>query len=328
MRPTTSPWSDKHCVHPHATRESTGCIATAPGPRAAIALAVVYALAACSNAESQAGPAAPPAPTRQVQPVASAATPPPDAGAPAAVQRGSAEPGRDPFAGIDPTQSDVLRNIARLDPGVANKATPRPLVPRSVDAAAATAGTDDAAPPGAAPPTTALAGTAATSAAAAAAGTAADAPAGTIASPVLAAAGPAALAIGATAPGPASASGSAPAPLTASNPATVTPPAPDVTPTLAATAVTAAGAAAATRRAIAQPPPSFPRDALREGIDEGRVVANLAVAADGRVTDVTVVSTTPSRAFGRAAQQALRDWRYEAAAAPSSVQVELVFRNE
>jgi outer membrane biosynthesis protein TonB len=41
-----------------------------------------------------------------------------------------------------------------------------------------------------------------------------------------------------------------------------------------------------------------------------------------------VISTTPSRAFGRVAQQALRDWRYEAAAAPSSVQVELVFRSE
>jgi protein TonB len=106
------------------------------------------------------------------------------------------------------------------------------------------------------------------------------------------------------------------------------PQAPAAAPTLAAVAVPAARAAVTTRRAIAQPSPSFPREALREGVNEGRVIANLAVAADGRVTDVTVVSTTPSRAFGRAAQQALRDWRYEAAAAPSSVQVELVFRND
>ncbi len=312
MRPTTSPWSDKHCARPHATREATRCNATAPGPRVAIAVAVVCALAACSNAESPLAPAAPVTPvasTPQVSPVASAAARPPEAVA-AATAQGSADAGRDPFAGVDPTQNDVLRNIARLDPGAAAKAAPRPPVPRSVDAAAAAAPTGDTAPPGDTPPVAAPAAPVA-----APVGTAASAPTDTTASIPTAATDAPERAVAATVPGPSIASGAASAPTTAS-------------PTAAATVPVAATTAVTTRRAIAQPSPSFPRDALREGINEGRVVANLAVAADGRVTEVTVISTTPSRAFGRVAQQALRDWRYEAAAAPSSVQVELVFRSE
>jgi TonB family protein len=164
--------------------------------------------------------------------------------------------------------------------------------------------------------------------AAALAGTAANAPTGTIALTGTGATEPPARAIGTTMSGPANPSDSAGAPMTGSIAAAATTQAPAAAPALAAFAVPAAATAVTTRRAIAQPSPNFPSEALREGINEGRVVANLAVAADGRVTEVTVISATPSRAFGRVAQQSLRDWRYEAAAAPSSVQVELVFRNE
>ncbi len=315
MRPTTSPWSDRRCVRPHVSPESTGCIATAPGPCPAIAVAVVCALAACSNAESPPAPAEPAAiaaSTPQVQPVASAPALPPDAVA-AAPAQGGAEAGRDPFAGVDPTQNDVLRNIARLDPGAATKAAPRPLIPRSVDATATAAPGADTAPPGVTSPVA----SAVAAPVVAPAGTAANAATSTISPTVAAAADPSERAIGATVSVSASAPGAASAPTTGSIAIAATVPA----PVAAATAVT-------TRRAIAQPAPSFPRDALREGINAGRVVANLAVAADGRVTEVTVISATPSRAFGRVAQQALRDWRYEAAAAPSSVQVELVFRSD
>lgn len=103
-----------------------------------------------------------------------------------------------------------------------------------------------------------------------------------------------------------------------------------VAPPVALAPAAATGASAppvnAQRRALAQPQPAFPREALREGVNEGRVVAQLSVAADGRVTDVALLSSTPSRSFGRAAQQALRDWRYEPAAAASSIRVELQFR--
>jgi TonB family protein len=310
MRPTTSPWSDEHCDRPHAAYESTACPAPAPGPCAAIAIAVACALAACSNAEPSPAPVALPAPI----PLASAAAPPPDAGAAAAAQ-GGAEVRSDPFAGVDPTQNDVLRNIARLDAGATAKAAPRPLAPRSVDAAAPAADSGDTAPLGVASPV------------AAPAGTAANAPTGTTALTGAGTTEPPARAIGTTMSGPANIADSAGAPMTGSNAAAAATQVPVAAPTLAAVAVPAATTAVTTRRAIAQPSPDFPREALREGINEGRVVANLAVAADGRVTDVTVISATPSRAFGRVAQQSLRDWRYEAAAEPSSVQVELVFRN-
>jgi TonB family protein len=283
-------------------------------PRAAIAFAVACALAACSNADPLPAPVAPLAPTPLVQPVTSAAVPPPDAGAASAAQ-GSTEAQGDPFAGVDPTQNDVLRNIARLEPGATARAVPRPLAARGVDVAAAAANPGDTAPPGIAPGF------------AAPAGTAADVPTGTTASSGAVAAEPPVRAIGAPTSVPANPSDPAGATISGPIAAAATMPVPVAASSPAAVAVPAATTAVTTRRAIAQPSPDFPREALREGINEGRVVANLAVAADGRVTDVTVISATPSRAFGRVAQQSLRDWRYEAAAEPSSVQVELVFRN-
>ena len=72
----------------------------------------------------------------------------------------------------------------------------------------------------------------------------------------------------------------------------------------------------------------FPLEALRDGISEGRVIADIRVAADGRVTDIAVLSAVPNRSFGRAAQQALREWRYEPGNGESTVRVELVFRTE
>lgn len=314
MRPTTSPWSDKHGARPHAAHASPARTAPAPGPHAAIAVAVVCALAACSNAEAPLAPAPPVASTPQVQPMPSAAARPPEAGS-AATAQGSAEAGRDPFAGVDPTQNDVLRNIARLDPGAAAKAAPRSPVTRNVDAAAAATQGGTASPRDTSPVVAPAVPVSAP--VAAPAGTAASPPSNTLAPTTAAAADPPERAVAATVSGPALAAGATGAPTTASPAAAAL----VQVPVAAATAATA-------RRAIAQPSPNFPRDALREGINEGRVVANLAVAADGRVTEVTVISTTPSRAFGRAAQQALRDWRYEAAATPSSVQVELVFRSE
>lgn len=271
-------------------------------------------LAACGKNEVEPAAAAGPV-TQAAAPAPAAAQAAADAPAPPQTPEASAaqaEGTRDPFAGVDAQQVDVLRNIARIDPATAKGlkgATPeRP-----------------AAPSGAAP---ALAA----------------APASTARSAASAAPPPAA-AVGST-QGASSAAPPNPSPLTvvpvnAPAPATASPPAPVATPAPAAAAPAVAPALAAVAaptssaaqprsapRAIAQPRPVFPREALREGYNEGRVLATLAIGADGRVTEVTINSATPSRAFGRAAQQALRDWRYEPAGAPASVQVELTFKLE
>lgn len=214
---------------------------------------------------------------------------------------------RDPFAGVDAQQVDVLRNIARIDPttakGLKGTAPERP--------AAATAPAAPAALAAAAPRTSVPAPAAAPGAAAAASAP----PPAPVVVPV-ATATPAAP----TAAAPAATAASAAPPTSA---VTVVAPA-----TAAAAAPSAIAPARSAPRALAQPRPVFPREALREGYNEGRVLATLAIGADGRVTEVTINSATPSRAFGRAAQQALRDWRYESGGAPASVQVELTFKLE
>jgi len=278
---------------------------TAPAPRqrsSALLLAnVVIAFAAgCSNAESE--PAAPaaarPISGALVAPRAATLAPPDMSAATAQV---ADETPRDPFAGVDTSQSDVLRHIARIDPAVAARAAARPATAaRPRDGEVNAGATSRTAPPIVATDT----------------GRDLPSPA-----PRPTPAPPTAAAVVSPAPAPVV------SPVPVLPPVTESPPA-----TALAAATPPAGAAApapvAARRALARPAPTFPREALREGHSEGRVVADLRVAADGRVTDVEVLSSTPSRAFGRAAQLALRDWRYEPAVAPSTVQVELVFRTE
>ncbi|MGE5336565.1 MAG: TonB family protein [Gemmatimonadota bacterium] len=83
-----------------------------------------------------------------------------------------------------------------------------------------------------------------------------------------------------------------------------------------------------TLRPVARPQPQFPRLAQQQGVRRGRVVASIAVATDGRVSAVTIVSSDPPQLFDRAAQSALAQWRFEPIPRPTSVQVELAFRAE
>jgi TonB family protein len=202
----------------------------------------------------------------------------------------------DPFAGVDAASDPVLRQITRIDEA-AVKTVPRRPPPVPIDGAT---GTEAAT---AARPVTTAAAAPAVEASTASAPARASAGAPEVA-PVVGPAGP-------------------PAELARS----VEPPAPVAAPPPLVVA-TAAAPTPARRRALEQPRPEFPREAVIEGVTEGRVLATLQVAADGRVTDVTIVSATPSRVFVRSAQRALRSWRYEAAPQASTVQVELVFRTE
>lgn len=79
-------------------------------------------------------------------------------------------------------------------------------------------------------------------------------------------------------------------------------------------------------RPLSRPQPSFPVQALREGVSKGWVVARLSIGTDGRVTDVTIVSSNPPRLFDRATQRALSEWRFEPIPRPTTAQIELAFR--
>jgi len=81
----------------------------------------------------------------------------------------------------------------------------------------------------------------------------------------------------------------------------------------AAAAPSPAPAAAATAPvAISQPPPVYPRAALRRR-EQGTVLLRIMVGPDGVPTDVSLVEGSGSRYLDRAATEAARKWRFRPA---------------
>lgn len=80
---------------------------------------------------------------------------------------------------------------------------------------------------------------------------------------------------------------------------------------------------------LGNPQPDYPRDAQRRG-ESGTVVLRVNVAADGSASDVEFVQRSGSQLLDRAAQQAVRKWRFRPAtrdkvAVASTVEVPVVF---
>ncbi len=56
--------------------------------------------------------------------------------------------------------------------------------------------------------------------------------------------------------------------------------------------------------------PVFPRQAIKDGVQGGRVVAHIYINGDGTVREVRIVSASPPRIFDREVQRALSQWRF------------------
>ena len=61
--------------------------------------------------------------------------------------------------------------------------------------------------------------------------------------------------------------------------------------------------------------PTYPREALRDGVS-GEVTVSFTVNADGSVSGASIVSSNPRRVFDNAALEAIRKWRFEAPGEP------------
>ena len=70
--------------------------------------------------------------------------------------------------------------------------------------------------------------------------------------------------------------------------------------------------------------PDYPPRALANNI-EGSVVADLTIEADGTVSDVRIVNAQPPGVFERAAEKALRQWKFSANDGGIVGEVELTF---
>lgn len=63
---------------------------------------------------------------------------------------------------------------------------------------------------------------------------------------------------------------------------------------------------------LSMDPPSYPRDALRRQ-QEGYVVVEFTINAEGRTEDIAIVEAEPRNAFDREAQRAVARWQFKPA---------------
>ena len=98
------------------------------------------------------------------------------------------------------------------------------------------------------------------------------------------------------------------------------PPVPDASTGTAANAPAANHGASATSSAItpavpiSQPPPDYPRSAMRDS-REGRVRVKIEISADGVPTDSSIVESSGDPELDRAALRSVRRWRFKPAMA-------------
>lgn len=69
----------------------------------------------------------------------------------------------------------------------------------------------------------------------------------------------------------------------------------------------------------------YPREAIRAGVESGRVVALVTVDERGGVADIAIVTSEPARVFDRAARTALESWKFKPEGERYQGEVELLF---
>lgn len=72
--------------------------------------------------------------------------------------------------------------------------------------------------------------------------------------------------------------------------------------------------------------PVFPRQAIRDGIQTGNVVAHLVIRPDGTVSEVRIIKATPPRIFDREVIRALSQWRFAPEAVGFIGEVDIDFK--
>jgi protein TonB len=71
--------------------------------------------------------------------------------------------------------------------------------------------------------------------------------------------------------------------------------------------------------------PSFPREAIRKGVEKGQVIAVLTINEKGTVSDINIESENPPRVFERVVRDTLAGWKCNAEGQPYKARVEINF---
>ncbi len=103
-------------------------------------------------------------------------------------------------------------------------------------------------------------------------------------------------------------------------------PAPAVVASAAPVVPAAAPAPATALRLIARENPGFPVEAVRKGVTSGHVRARISVSADGSVSKVEVIQSSPARVFDNSVIAAVSRWKYAPMAESTSTVTEFDFK--
>ncbi len=71
--------------------------------------------------------------------------------------------------------------------------------------------------------------------------------------------------------------------------------------------------------------PVYPRDAIKAGVESGKVLARLQVDEKGLVTDVRIVESRPPRVFDREVIRALSQWKFQPEGDRYIAEIEITF---
>jgi len=80
--------------------------------------------------------------------------------------------------------------------------------------------------------------------------------------------------------------------------------------------------------AISRVDPEYPKEAVKKGIENGKVVAHVYVDEKGNVTEVKIISAEPPRVFDRAVVTALSQWKFQGEGEKFIGEIEVNFRLE
>ena len=76
---------------------------------------------------------------------------------------------------------------------------------------------------------------------------------------------------------------------------------------------------------ISRVDPEYLREAIRKGVERGRVVARLNIDEKGNVMDVKIVESSPPRVFDREVINAVMQWKFPAEGEKFIGEVEVIF---
>jgi len=80
--------------------------------------------------------------------------------------------------------------------------------------------------------------------------------------------------------------------------------------------------------ALTRVDPEYPKEAVKKGIESGKVIAHVFVDEKGNVTEVKIISAEPPRVFDRAVITALSQWKFQGEGEKFIGEIEVNFRLE